>query len=72
MQPLIYEVRFDAGRWVVRLDGATLFSFAAREEAVQRADDLAIVGAAGRDLQIHLYDEAGVLQQRLTARDYDI
>jgi hypothetical protein len=72
MQPLIYEVRFADGRWRVQLDGTALFTFATREEAIQRADDLAIVGAAGRDLQIHVYDEAGALVSRLTSRDYSI
>jgi hypothetical protein len=72
MQPLIYEVRYADGRWCVVLDGTALFAFDAREEAVKRADDLAIVGAAGRDLQIHIYDETGALQQRITSQDYSI
>ncbi len=72
MTRLTYEIRPEAGKWHVRLEALTLFSFDTRAEAIARADDLAVVGAKGRDVEIVVYDEAGAVVSRTSALDYEI
>ncbi|MGE3142581.1 MAG: hypothetical protein AB7L65_04625 [Hyphomonadaceae bacterium] len=72
MSRLIYEVRLREGKWCVLLGDAALFRFEDKAEAIARLDDLAVVGARGKDLEIRVYDENDALVERHSGLDYEI
>ena len=72
MANLVYEVRFRDGQWCVLLGDAALFRFTERADAVARLDDLVIVGAKGKDIEIRVYDEKDALVSRHSGLDYEI
>lgn len=70
---LVYEVKFQDGQWRTLYNGVALFSFATKQEAVSRLDDLAYSGSRlKKDVEIRIYNEAGDLTERYSALDYDI
>jgi hypothetical protein len=70
---IVYEVRYQQGKWVVTYKDAVLFSFDDRNEAIARLDDVAYAGARLRnDVEIRIYDEKGELEQRYSGLDFEI
>ena len=70
---IVYEVRYQHGKWVVTYKDAVLFTFDDQKEAIARLDDVAYAGARLRyDVEIRIYDENGELVQRYSGLDFEI
>ena len=73
MPKVVYEVRFQNGRWAVVRNDVVLFDFADRKDAVARADDVAFGNSRlSCEVEIQIFGESGELAQRYSSLDFEI